>query len=297
MCFKHIPVLVKEVLDNIISDKKVIYVDCTLGEGGHAFEILKNSNNSSFLFGIDQDEESIRIAKQKFKNNFYENSFNFIKTNFINIKEILNSKNIFKVDRILYDLGFVANQIYSKKRGFSYKNDEILDMRMDKEQFLTAEKILNNYSKFELKKIFIEYGEQKYTEKIVSNIIKERKLKPIKKSGRLVNIIKYSLPKKIKFVKHPGRKIFQALRIAVNNELVVLEESLKKSIDLLKIDGKILIISYHSLEDRIVKRIFNLNKNIRIITKKPIVPSQEEVLKNRQSRSAKLRIAIKINEK
>ncbi|WHP38855.1 MAG: 16S rRNA (cytosine(1402)-N(4))-methyltransferase RsmH [Mollicutes bacterium] len=290
----HKPALLLEVIKGLITDKNGIYVDCTLGHGGHSIALFKKLSLSAKLIGIDQDKNSLSIAQKRLEAVKNGNAI-MIKDNFVNLKKIVQNLQFSSVSGILYDLGFSAEQIYKAERGFSYQLNAPLDMRMNLESNLTAAEIINHYSGSELIKIFKNYGEEKYADLITRKIIEKRVIKSIQTTFELVNLIREALPGFALRHKHPARKIFQALRIAVNNELEVLKQSLLQGIDLLKIGGRIAIISYHSLEDRIIKKTFQSSKSIKILTKSPIVPDTVEQKKNYSSRSAKLRIVEKIH--
>ena len=300
----HKSVLLEECIKYLNLKDNSIVVDCTLGYGGHSSEILKRINKG-VLFAFDQDEEAILYSQDRLSK--VGNNFEIIKSNFQNIKTELNKRNIEKVDGILYDLGVSSPQLDEKNRGFSFHQDAKLDMRMNQSNSLDAHYIVNNYSYDQLVEIFYKYGEEKYSKSIANEIIKSR---PINTTLELVEVIKNSVPEKYKRDKHPARKIFQAIRIEVNDELNVFEKSLKDSLELLNVGGRICVITFHSLEDKICKEIFksvstidsNL-KNLPIIPKeylpkykvlKTIEPSKEELEINNRARSAKLRIIERI---
>ena len=275
------------------------------GGAGHSEEILKRLSEKGLLIGIDRDEDALNSAKKRLKE--YSN-VKYIHGNHDEIREILNSLNIEKVDGILLDLGVSSYQLDERNRGFSYMQNAILDMRMDKQQELTAEKVVNEYSEEELAKIFFEYGEEKFSKTIAKNICIQRKIQRIETTEQLVNIIKQSIPLSKQKDGHPAKRTFQALRIEVNNEIKPLYNTVLESIKLLEENGRIAIITFHSLEDRAVKEAFievqgkctcpkdlpycicNYKSYGKIITKKPILPSKEEQEENSRSRSAKLRI-------
>lgn len=295
----HISVLLKETIDNLNIEKNKIYVDATLGYGGHSLEILKKLDNTGFLYCFEQDHNIINFTLEKFKD--YSN-FKIINDNFKNLKERLNENNVFKIDGIIYDLGVSSFQIDTIERGFSYMNDAFLDMRMNQNTNFKAYDIVNTYSEKDLLEIFYKYGEEKYSKNIVRNIIKRRRNSPIKTTLELSNLIINSVPRNYKG--HPAKRVFQALRIEVNKELEVFEKSINDALNLLNIEGRALVITFHSLEDRICKHVFkektsiNIPKNIPIVNyeldfellfKKPILPSALELEKNPRSHSAKLR--------
>ena len=304
--FEHIPVLLKECIEGLNIKENGIYVDGTLGGAGHSLEILKKLNNKGLLIGIDRDEDALNVAKERLKQ--YKNVI-FVKDNHDNIDEILNNLNIEKVDGILLDLGVSSYQIDEKTRGFSYIGDAILDMRMDKEQKLSAKDIVNEYFNERLANIIYEYGEEKYARQIAKNICEYRKNKNIETTNELVNIIEKSIPAHVRYKDgHPAKRTFQAIRIEVNNELRPLYNTVITCINKLNIGGRLCIITFHSLEDRIVKQAYNnclgkctcpsdlpycvCNKKKlgKLINKKPILPKDEETKYNTRSKSAKLRI-------
>ena len=301
---KHKSVLLNECIENLGLKENSIIVDCTLGYAGHSSEILKRINKG-FLFAFDQDSDAIRSSTDRLSN--INNNYEIIKSNFVNIKQELNKRNITKVDGILYDLGVSSPQLDEGDRGFSFHQDARLDMRMDKESTLDAKKIVNEYTYEELVNIFYKYGEEKYSSSIAKGIINSR---PIETTLELVEVIKNNVPEKYRREHHPARKIFQAIRIEVNDELSVFEKSLKDSLDLLNIGGRICVITFHSLEDKICKDIFNSVSKINDSLKKlPIIPdeylpkykvikaitpSKKELEENNRARSAKLRIIERI---
>ena len=305
MEFKHIPVLLNETIENLQIKPEGIYVDGTLGGAGHSFYIANKLSENGQLIGIDKDLEAITAAKQKlaeFKNVQYVND------NHDNIKNILSSLGIEKVDGILLDLGVSSYQLDEGARGFSYMQDAKLDMRMNKNQNLTAEYVVNNYEEEELARIIYEYGEEKFSRRIARNICEYRKQEKIDTTMKLVNIIEKSVPKFGKTQGHPAKRTFQAIRIEVNNEIKPLYETIVDSIDSLKSGGRLCVITFHSLEDRAVKNAFincegvctcpkdlpycvcNKQEKGKIITKKPILPTEEEMESNSRSKSAKLRV-------
>ena len=306
--FKHIPVLLNEVISSLNIKKDGIYVDLTLGRGGHSEAILSHLSSKGRLIGVDQDETAIKESEERLKKNY--SNFTLVRSNFCYIDEILNKLGINKVDGILMDLGVSSPQFDDESRGFSYNYDSPLDMRMDQRNTLTAKDIVNTYSLKELNDIFQNYGEDKYSYSIAKNIVKEREKSPIETTFQLVDIIKRSKPaKELKKPGHPAKQIFQALRIAVNDELRVLEETLYKATALLAKEGRLSVITFHSGEDKIVKKIFkeltvvegnrydlpikNEEKEFVLVNHKVIVPSNEEVINNHRSISAKLRTIMK----
>ena len=301
---KHKSVLLEECIENLNLRNNSVIVDCTLGYAGHSSEILKRIDKG-FLFAFDQDEEAILSSKDRLGK--IGNNFEIIKSNFVNIKSELKKRNINKVDGILYDLGVSSPQLDEDYRGFSFHQDARLDMRMNQDNELDAYKVINTYSYEELTNIFYKYGEEKYASSIAKGIINSR---PITTTLELVEVIKNNVPEKYKRDKHPARKVFQAIRIEVNDELNVFENSLKDALDLLNVGGRICVITFHSLEDKICKNIFNsvskvdeTLKHLPIIPDeylpkfkviKTIDPSKDELEKNNRSRSAKLRIIERI---
>ncbi len=303
----HISVLLEECLKYLNLQENDIVVDCTLGYAGHSSNILKRIKKG-FLFAFDQDKEAIEKSFEKLKN--ISNNFEIINSNFVNIKSELNKRNIKEVSSILYDLGVSSPQLDEEERGFSFHNDAKLDMRMNQNQKLSAYEVINEYDYEKLVQIFYKYGEEKYSASIAKNIVKTRKIKKIETTLELVEIIKSSVPEKYKREKHPARKIFQAIRIEVNDELNVFEKSLRDSLDLIKIGGRICVITFHSLEDRICKQIFNeVSKVDKTLDKLPIIPDElkpkfkviasivptnEEIENNKRSRSARLRVIERV---
>ena len=305
--FKHYSVLLEEAVEGLNIKENGIYVDCTLGGAGHSLEILKKLTTGK-LYAFDQDNVALENAKIKLSD--YADKVVFIKSNFENLKEKLAEQNVYEVDGVLYDLGVSSPQLDTPERGFSYNYDTRLDMRMDTDASISAYEVVNEYSYHDLVRIFYRYGEEKFSKQIARNIEKKRELAPIETTFQLVDIIKESIPAaKRRTGGHPAKRVFQAIRIAVNNELSVFENSLEQAIDIVKVGGRISVITFHSLEDRICKQIFNSyakNKDIpknlpvlpeeslsklKLITRKPICPSERELEENNRSRSAKLRIA------
>ena len=305
----HYSVLLEESISNLNIKEDGIYVDATLGFAGHSSEILKRIQKG-YLFAFDQDIDACQASNLKLSK--VGNNFKIINDNFVNIKKRLEETDIYHVDGILYDLGVSSPQLDIASRGFSYHNDARLDMRMNQNSSLSAYEVVNNYSEKALTDIFYKYGEEKYAKKIASNIVKYRENKEIVTTLELVDIIKTSVPFKAMRESHPARKVFQAIRIEVNDELNVLKASLEDAIKLLNINGRICVITFHSLEDRIVKEIFNkytkvnqeLNNlpfipeeylpNYKLINTKVIIPSNKELTENNRSRSAKLRVIERV---
>jgi len=305
--FKHYSVLLNEAVEGLNIKEDGIYVDCTLGGAGHSLEILKRLKTGK-LYAFDQDNVALENAKQKLAE--YSDKVVFIKSNFVNLKEKLAEYGVHEVDGVLYDLGVSSPQLDTPERGFSYNYDTKLDMRMDTDAKISAYEVVNEYSYHDLVKIFYRYGEENFSKQIARNIEKKREQKPIETTFELVEIIKDSIPAaKRRTGGHPAKRVFQAIRIAVNNELSVFEDSLEQAIEIVSVGGRISVITFHSLEDRICKQIFNsyaktkdIPKNLpimpkeslsklKVITRKPIYPSDIELEENNRSRSAKLRVA------
>ena len=303
----HISVLLEECLDNLNLKEDSIIVDCTLGYGGHSSHILKKIKRG-FLFAFDQDEDAIKYSKNRLDE--IGSNYTIIKSNFVNLKEELLKKDVQEVDGILFDLGVSSPQLDEKERGFSFHEDARLDMRMDKNNSLSAYEVVNEYPYEKLKNILLSYGEEKYASSIAKKIVSERETKKIETTLELVEIIKNSVPEKYKRDKHPARKTFQAIRIEVNNELEVFEKALIDALDMIKIGGRVCVITFHSLEDKICKRIFKEKTEVKKeLAHMPIIPkeympkfktvgvydpSSTELLNNNRSRSAKLRVIERI---
>ncbi|MDN6196356.1 MAG: 16S rRNA (cytosine(1402)-N(4))-methyltransferase RsmH, partial [Atopostipes suicloacalis] len=287
--------------------------DCTLGGGGHSLKIIEQLNSEGHLYAFDQDQYAIEQAKISLKEGIEAGKVTLIQDNFRNIKDALVSRNVDQVDGFLYDLGVSSPQLDDGDRGFSYNKNARLDMRMNQEQILTAYEIVNNWSYNDLVRIFFRYGEEKFSKKIARNIEKARESHPIETTFELVEIIKDSIPAPARRTGgHPAKRIFQAIRIAVNDELTVISESLEQAIELLSLKGRISVITFHSLEDKIVKHLFKEYSTVdelppglpilpsqiekaplRLINRKVILPSDAELKRNKRSRSAKLRIVEK----
>lgn len=309
--FEHITVLLKETVDSLDIKKDGIYVDCTLGGGGHSEYLLSQLSSNGRLIAFDQDETAIRHAKERLKK--YEHQLTIVKSNFKNIKEELHHLGIYEVDGILFDLGVSSPQLDVAERGFSFHQDAPLDMRMNQEQRLSAFEVVNEWSYEQLVKIFFRYGEEKFSKQVARKIEEVRAKKPIETTFELVEIIKDAIPAPARRTGgHPAKRIFQAIRIAVNDELGVFEEALKDAITLIKPSGRISVITFHSLEDRICKTIFKeasslpplppglpiipeeFKPKFKLITRKPLLPTDEELEANKRARSAKLRVAEKL---
>ena len=305
MEFKHKPVMLDECIEGLNIKPDGIYVDGTLGGAGHSSKIVGKLSKNGKLIGIDRDEEALKAAKEKLKD--FSNVI-YVHNNHDNIKKILKELEIEKVDGILLDLGVSSYQLDERNRGFSYLGENILDMRMDKTQKLTAKIVVNTYSEKDLANIIYEYGEERFSRQIARNICKERKIRTIETTKQLVEIIERSIPKSKQKDGHPAKRTFQAIRIEVNNEIKPLYNTVKDSIDCLNDRGRLCVITFHSLEDRTVKKAFIDAKGKctcpsdlpycvcgakslgEIITRKPIIASDEEQLENSRSKSAKLRI-------
>lgn len=310
MEFNHVSVLLNETIEGLNIKPDGIYADGTLGGAGHSYQIASKLNGLGRLIGFDQDEDAITASTERLKE--FKN-VTIVRSNYRNMKEELNNRGIEKVDGILLDLGVSSYQLDTVSRGFSYKEEAPLDMRMDNRNEVTARDIVNNYSQGDLFRIIRDYGEDKFAANIAKHMVMNREIKPIETTTELAEIVKAAIP--MKFRKqggHPAKQTFQAIRIELNSELSVLKESLMDMIDLLNPNGRICIITFHSLEDRIVKNIFKeaedpctCPKNFptcvcgkkskgKVITRKPILPSEEELKLNSRSKSAKLRIFEKI---
>ncbi|MDD3225878.1 MAG: 16S rRNA (cytosine(1402)-N(4))-methyltransferase RsmH [Clostridium sp.] len=309
MDFKHVPVLLNECMENLDIKSNGIYVDCTLGGAGHSINILKRLGNDGRLIGIDQDMDAIRAAKKKLED--YKN-VTYVHDNFYNIDNILENLKIDAVDGILMDLGVSSYQLDEAERGFSYMHDAKLDMRMNRESNFSAYEIVNKYEKEKLYRVIRDYGEERFANRIADNIIKAREEKPIETTFELADVIKASIPAKFRRDgPHPAKRTFQAIRIEVNSELKILDKAIEDGVNRLKSGGRIAIITFHSLEDRIVKTKFKKLHDpcecpkdlpcvcgkkpiVDLVTRKPIAANSEELELNSRSRSAKLRIAQKI---
>ena len=304
----HIPVLYYETLDNLVINPDGIYIDCTLGGGSHSEGILERLSDKGLLISIDQDTNAIEYSKKRLEK--FGSKWKVFKGNFENIDTIAYMAGVDKVDGILMDIGVSSKQLDDPKRGFSYRYDVKLDMRMNTEQKISAYDVVNTYSEEQLSKIIFEYGEERHARKIAKLIVEERKSSPIEKTSDLIALIKRAYPERAS--KHPAKKTFQAIRIEVNRELEVLENAMSKTVELLKVGGRLAIITFHSLEDRIVKNKFKDLatackcpkdipicvcggvKKFEIITKKPIIPIDDELKNNNRAHSSKLRILERI---
>lgn len=311
--FQHYTVLLKETVDGLQVKEDGIYVDCTLGGAGHSEYLLSQLGEQGHLYAFDQDQKALDHAAQRLKKYVDKGMVTFIKSNFRYLKDELANLEIYHVDGILYDLGVSSPQLDEAERGFSYHQDAPLDMRMDQDAAFSAYDVVNNYTYQELVKIFFRYGEEKFSKQVAREIERVRMQAPIETTGELVEIIKTAIPAPARRKGgHPAKRIFQAIRIAVNDELSVVEESLEQAIALLNKNGRISVITFHSLEDRIVKSMFKeystmqdlppglpvvpeeFQPELKVITRKPILPGETELAENNRSRSAKLRIAEKV---
>ena len=307
MEFVHKSIMLEEVIESLAIKPNGIYVDGTLGGAGHSSEIVKRLGEDGRLIGIDQDGEAIEAATKRLKP--YKDKVTIVRSNYAQMKEVLRDLGIPKVDGILLDLGVSSYQLDNAERGFTYREDVPLDMRMDQRQTKTAKDIVNDYSETELYHIIRNYGEDKFAKNIAKHIVQARQKAPIETTGQLIEVIKAAIPKKVRATGgHPAKKTFQAIRIELNHELDVLKNNLEDMIDLLNDEGRIAIITFHSLEDRIVKNIFRTSERPcicppefpvcvcgrvskgKVITRKPIVPGKEELEENSRSKSAKLRV-------
>lgn len=310
MEFKHTSVLLQETIENLDIKPEGIYVDGTLGGGGHASQIAARLTGAGRLIGIDQDADAIAAAGKRLEP--YKERVTLIRDNYCNMREALQQIGIDKVDGIVLDLGVSSFQLDNVERGFSYKYDTMLDMRMDTRQSLSAKEIVNDYSEADLYRIIRDYGEEQFAKNIAKHIAAARKDRPVETTGQLCDIITAAIPAKMRAVGgHPAKRTFQAIRIECNRELEVLKDSLDQLIEMLYPGGRICIITFHSLEDRIVKSAFRKNENPctcppdfpvcvcgqvskgKVVTRKPILPSEEEMTANKRAKSAKLRVFSK----
>ena len=307
MSFHHVSVLLEETVNGLNIKPDGIYVDGTLGGGGHACEVCRRLGDKGSFIGIDQDEAAIEAAGIRLSS--FGEKVTIVRSNYCDMKLQLRALGIDKVDGIMLDLGVSSYQLDTAERGFSYTKDAPLDMRMDRRQELTAKDIVNTYSEQELYRIIRDYGEDRFAKNIAKHIVIERKKSPVETTGELIEIIKKAIPMKFQRMPgHPAKRTFQAIRIELNRELEVLKESLDDMIEMLNPGGRLCIITFHSLEDRIVKNAFKKNENPctcprefpvcvcgkvskgRIVTRKPILPSEDELMGNSRSKSAKLKI-------
>ena len=307
MAFEHTSVLLEETVGGLAIKPDGIYVDGTLGGGGHAYQVCSQLSRQGRFIGIDQDADAIRAAGVRLGD--FGEKVTIIRSNYCEMKSKLHEIGVDKVDGIVLDLGVSSYQLDTAERGFSYRVDAPLDMRMDQRQEMTARDIVNDYSEMDLYRVIRDYGEDKFAKNIAKHIVIERERGPIETTGQLIEVIRHSIPMKVqKTSGHPAKRTFQAIRIELNRELDVLRDSLDEMIEILNPGGRICIITFHSLEDRIVKSSFRKNENPcicpsnfptcvcgrvskgRVITRKPILPGEEELLYNSRSKSAKLRI-------
>lgn len=311
MIFEHKSVLLQETIDSLNIRPDGIYVDGTLGGAGHALEVVKRLGPDGRLIGIDQDADAIAAAGERLKD--YDGQVTIVRNNYEQIDAILSDLGIPKVDGIYLDLGVSSYQLDTPERGFTYREDAPLDMRMDQRNTTTAADLINGYCEFDLYRMIRDYGEDKFAKNIAKHIVRARQEKPIETTGELIDIIKAAVPMKVRAVGgHPAKKTFQAVRIELNKELEVLNRSIDKMIDLLKPGGRLSIITFHSLEDRIVKTRFRNNENPctcppdfpvcmcgklskgRVVTRKPVIPSDGEIEDNKRAKSSKLRVFERI---
>jgi 16S rRNA (cytosine1402-N4)-methyltransferase len=306
---KHVSVLLQESISSLNLLENSVVVDATLGYGGHSSNILERISKG-YLFAFDQDSEAIRYSTDRLSS--IGTNFTIIKSNFVNMKEELEKRGINKVDAVLFDLGVSSPQLDDESRGFSFHNDARLDMRMDRDQKLSAYEVVNEYSEEDLARIFYKYGEDKFSKSVARRIVEYRKNKPIETTLELVEVIKSGVPMKYRINKHPARQIFQAIRIEVNHELDVIEPALSQALELLNVGGRVAVITFHSLEDRLVKNYFKEMTKIddkvrgmpnipdeylpdfKLVVNKAIVPSEEEIENNPRARSSKLRVIERI---
>lgn len=312
--FHHITVLLKETVDMLDIKPDGIYVDATLGGAGHSAYLLSQLGQGGHLYCFDQDQTAIDHAQIRLKDYIAKGQVTFIKDNFRNLKSRLAELGVERLDGILYDLGVSSPQLDERERGFSYKQDAPLDMRMNQDAPLTAYQVVNDYDYQDLVRIFFKYGEDKFSKQIARKIEQARTFKPIETTTELAELIKLAKPaKELKKKGHPAKQIFQAIRIEVNDELGAAEESIQAAMDLLAVDGRISVITFHSLEDRLTKILFKeastvevpkglpfipdeMQAKFELVNRKPILPSQEELAANNRAHSAKLRVARKIRE-
>lgn len=306
---KHVSVLLQESISSLNLLENSVVVDATLGYGGHSSNILERISKG-YLFAFDQDSEAIRYSTDRLSS--IGTNFTIIKSNFVNMKEELEKRGINKVDAVLFDLGVSSPQLDDESRGFSFHNDARLDMRMDRDQKLSAYEVVNEYSEQDLARIFYKYGEDKFSKSVARRIVEYRKEKPIETTLELVEVIKSGVPMKYRINKHPARQIFQAIRIEVNHELDVIEPALLQALELLNVGGRVAVITFHSLEDRLVKNYFKEMTKIddkvkgmpnipdeylpdfKLVVNKAIIPSDSEIENNPRARSSKLRVIERI---
>lgn len=312
--FNHTTVLLHETIDLLDIKPDGIYVDATLGGAGHSAYLLSKLSEKGHLYCFDQDQTAIDNAQLRLAPFIEKGQVTFIKDNFRNLQARLAEEGVMEIDGICYDLGVSSPQLDERERGFSYKKDAPLDMRMDQEQKLTAYDVVNTYDYHDLVRIFFKYGEDKFSKQIARKIEQARQIRPIKTTTELAEIIKSAKPaKELKKKGHPAKQIFQAIRIEVNDELGAADESIQQAIDLLAMDGRISVITFHSLEDRLTKQLFkeastvhvpkglpfipdDLKAPLALVNRKPIVPSEQELAENNRAHSAKLRVAQRVHK-
>ena len=312
--FHHVTVMLHETIDMLDVKPDGIYVDATLGGAGHSEYLLGKLSEKGHLYAFDQDQNAINNAQKRLAPYIEKGMVTFIKDNFRHLKDRLHDLGVTEIDGICYDLGVSSPQLDQRERGFSYKKDAPLDMRMNQEANLTAYEVVNHYDYHELVRIFFKYGEDKFSKQIARKIEQARELKPIETTTELAEIIKSAKPaKELKKKGHPAKQIFQAIRIEVNDELGAADESIQQAMELLAVDGRISVITFHSLEDRLTKQLFkeastvevpkglpfipdDLKPKMELVSRKPILPSKEELEANNRSHSAKLRVARKIHK-
>ena len=308
--FNHISVLLNECIDGLNINPSGVYVDATLGGAGHSSKILERLNEKGKLYCFDKDIAAIKVADERLSK--ISSNYQIVHSDFSNLKQRLNDLGVEKVDGILFDIGVSSYQFDTPERGFSYKYEAKIDMRMDQSQKLSAYEVVNNYSKEELIKIFFQYGEEKFAKQIAAKICEQRKIHPIETTFQLVEVIKSALPKKVLNQKgHPAKQVFQAIRIEVNDELFALTSAIEQALSMLNKGGRCAVITFHSLEDRIVKNKFKdvccVNDNVKglaslkdneqefkLVNRKPIISNEQELMANNRAHSAKLRIIEKL---
>lgn len=312
--FHHVTVMLHETIDMLDVKPDGVYVDATLGGAGHSEYLLSKLSDKGHLYAFDQDQNAIDNAQKRLAPYIEKGMVTFIKDNFRHLKDRLHDLGVTEIDGICYDLGVSSPQLDQRERGFSYKKDAPLDMRMNQEASLTAYEVVNRYDYHDLVRIFFKYGEDKFSKQIARRIEKAREQKPIETTTELAELIKSAKPaKELKKKGHPAKQIFQAIRIEVNDELGAADESIQQAMDMLALDGRISVITFHSLEDRLTKQLFkeastvevpkglpfipdDLKPKMELVSRKPILPSKEELEANNRSHSAKLRVARKINK-
>ncbi|MFQ6066654.1 MAG: 16S rRNA (cytosine(1402)-N(4))-methyltransferase RsmH [bacterium] len=296
MKFLHQPVMVRQVLHWLAPEEGDVYVDCTIGTGGHSKAILEKAKGRISLVGIDRDEETLKVADKALKK--YQSHVSLVKANFKHLPQVLREKRIREVGGILYDLGLSSFQLKNQERGFSFRWAAPLDMRVDRSQKITAAHLVNSLSVAELEDIFLKLGEERWARRVAEFMVRQREKSPLKTTSDLVEVVRKAIPSEVRKKRriHFATKIFQALRIQVNQELENIKTALPASFDLLRPGGRVCVISYHSLEDRIVKREFSRGEKdrLKILTKKVVKPSLDEILANPSARSARLRAAQRL---